>query len=652
MANFEGIPEPAQKVMEAWEYSKSEFRTARTKSQESYRYINNDQWDDAVKAEAQKNKKPVLTYNVLMPTVLIMIGNEQLAKRQGRIRPRRMTEPHRSAIEIARQRWNAVVDRENLEEKIQTAFFDALTTRMGGWIERSFAVNDEGYLEYRYDVAENMLIHPDPELKVNDWELSKCRWLITEAWRSLDWVKSEFDLDTELVEREEKQPWWQKLYDSVRKFANSDYDYTKSPYFDKRNDRFMVLEMQERRFRKMTTVWDPDTGEYFLMEPSDYQQVRQNNPRLERMKDTTREHIHLTTVLPYFDYAVARDEPARDPIPNFNLMPLYSFAKTNLKAVEAVSMIDLLKDAQDDFNKHKSQTRDFLTQHLSANTFIHHHEKEAIEKLQKEGNQPSGPIPLKNPQNQPFRMAPESLNPQLFVNVQDSMQFFDRISMTNQAMRGEMGKSGESGKLFSQKVDRALAAINPYFEAVAQLRKYLLKDYIQHFGWVYSERDRMLEVKNDRGEVDQVLVNLAYSSEVFNDVSEMEAYVELDEGENNRTVKEENFEKLLALTNIIAQIRPELVDVETLLEKAPVEGAQDMVEYVRQVLQGINQAQGQQQQLQMAREILEQAEKETQMENESARTAAEVQEKVARAQQAVQQGQQAGNGQAPPDEGA
>ena len=68
-------------------------------------------------------------------------------------------------------------------------------------------------------------------------------------------------------------------------------------------------------------------------------------------------------------------------------------------------------------------------------------------------------------------------------------------------------------------------------------------------------------------------------------------YVELDEGENNVTNVEENFNKMLALSNMIGQINPALVDVRTLVESAPIAGADRFVEFIDQTMQAQQEAQ-------------------------------------------------------------
>ena len=76
---------------------------------------------------------------------------------------------------------------------------------------------------------------------------------------------------------------------------------------------------------------------------------------------------------------------------------------------------------------------------------------------------------------------------------------------------------------------------------------------------------------------------------ILNDINNPSVYVELDEGEGNVTNIEDNFNRMIALTNVIGQINPQFVDIRTLVESAPVPGSDKMVAYIDQVMQSQSQ---------------------------------------------------------------
>jgi hypothetical protein len=149
--------------------------------------------------------------------------------------------------------------------------------------------------------------------------------------------------------------------------------------------------------------------------------------------------------------------------------------------------------------------------------------------------------------------------------------------------------------LFEQKVQRAAAAINPYFKNVSRLRKALAEDFVDNFGYAYAETDRTILLKlGEKSVYTQQIINLSYGSKMINEMKNASLFVELDEGDDNITSKEDNFQRMLALINIVSQINPQFVDIKTLLENAPVTGADKMVAYIENMLE--SQAQNAQQQ--------------------------------------------------------
>lgn len=608
------LPEEAIKVLDAFEYGEDAFDEARENTEKAVRYVNNDHYDANEITRARELNKPLLKYNIIVPILSALQGNEQLMRRRPRFKPTQNDPEHIQTMEIVQGRWNALNDEQDIEEKFQTAFLDALMAPVGGYIQRNFEMNEEGYLDFTYEVPNNMRVILDPETKTSDYQLEKCRWIIKEGWEPLDVLKDKYGSEFDEDYHESDTPWYKKLHRAFYERFNSG-QYTTNEHYDKENDRYRVLEMQERVSRKMFRVYNPMTDEFLIMEPSDFRALKKENPQLRKLAEHQQQKIHITTILPFFGHEVVIDEDAKWQSPNFDIFPIFSFS-WNIQVTESTSLVELLMDIQDDINKGKSQTRDYVTQILAGGYFFDRHDKEAYEQYQKKGNQPLQGYMVKDITRAPQPMGPGTAPQEPLMNAENSLAFGDRISMLNSAMRGESGKSGESGRLFEQKVQRASAAINPYFHNVALCRKAVAKDFVDNFGWVYAENERIINVKAD-DRVQPEIVNLRYAGDVLNDVRNPSLIVELDEGEDNQTVKEENFEKMLALVNIIAQVNPMLVDVKTLVESAPIPGADKMVEHIVNTLENSSQQAQAQQQIEAMKQQLENMEIERNIQTEA-----------------------------------
>jgi len=582
--NSSEIKPQAQKVLNAYELSKKAFYASRSDSELALRYLNNDQWSQENKDEAIANKKPYLTYNLIMQMILILVGNEQQVARRGKIKPRNTTKEWLDFAELVQMRWNAIVDEEELENKLQITFIDRLVTRLGGWIERRFELNREGYLDFKYEVANNFMLHFDPELKGSDYKLEKLRWVVKESWEPLDFIASTYDIPSELLKSEESKNWWTQIAEYFKRITNS--GYSSSPNYDKENDRYKILEMVERQSRRMNVVYDG--RETLNLTDEDYNKLkREKGNQIQLIMSYADEYLHYTTIIPFFNNVVVRDEDVfredREKI-NFGLFGGFCY-QFNMQASEITSLVMLLKDVQDDINKHKSQVRDYITQMLAGAVFIHYMDEDIYKKMKRQGNQPNQYYLVRDMNNMPQRMTPGNMPPEYLTNTENSVAFGERVSMINSAMKGISEKSGESGALFQQKVEKAAAALNPYYAQISSIRKFLLEDFVDNLKYVYSEKNRVVYGKDREGNLTEQVFNLQLGDEIINNLDNASFVVELDEGDDNITTKEDNFNKLLALVNIVAKINPELVDVRLLYDTAPIPEAKKMVEYIDQVLQ-------------------------------------------------------------------
>ncbi len=590
----------ADKVKKTYDYATDAWADALENSERSVRYLNNDTWTSEEKDKAKTHGKPTLTYNIIVPIISTLQGNEQLNAKRAKFKPTTLESV--DLWNIVQDRWNLIVDEQEVEEKIQTAFVDALTTRMGGWIERSVDMTEEGYLDFNYRVINNMRIYPDPETRASDYKLKQCRWIIKEGWEPLDVIKQKYTIPPEDLKSEDQLEWYDELNEVFLRFQNQ--DYSSSPHYDKENDRYKVLEMQERVFEKMVKVFDGTT--YKVLTVEQYNKLKKKTD-LQKLMEFEQDAIRVTTVIPYFDNVLVMDKKLELPVANFDVFPIFSYSH-NIQISEQTSLVDLLIDVQDDVNKSKSQARDYVTQILSGGVFIDKREKEAIKQLKQKGNQPHQVYELNNPGAMPQQMPPGQMSPDILNSAENSYAYAMRVSMVNEAMRGETARSGESGVLFEQKVQRAAAAINPYFRNVSRLRKALAEDFVDMFPYVYSEENRMLLVMEaDNQMFAEKPINLVMGGQMVNDVRNLSIYVELDEGNDNITQKEDNFNRLLALNNLVAQINPAMIDLKTLVMNAPVHGKNNILEYMQQVEQAQAEAQQAAAQAEQTKQTLENA---------------------------------------------
>jgi len=571
--------DPSTKVLKCYHHSMEAFTTAREDSEVLMRYAAaNLQWDDDVLTEAVNHKKPHLTYNIILPMLMTMQGNEQLARRRAKIKPNYRGQE--SIVEIIQGRWNGIVDEQEIENKLQSCFYDALITKVGGWMQRDIVINEEGYLDFKYSVPKNMNIHPDPKLLQSDYMLENIRYLIKESWMTLDDIVAKYELGY-IPDKAESKYWWQSLSEVIKNFTDSFFS-SKSEFHNKENDTYKVLEMQERVAEKSWVCWDGEG--YFRFTDDEYLKAREFNKQLQKIRDIPDCKIKFITTIPHFQNMVVYNKTSKIQTRNFDVFPMYSYS-FNIQSCEGTCFVHLMKDLQDDLNKSKSQFRDLVTQLASGATIVKGREKEAVDKLMEEGNQPNQVINLKGQNSDIKRLEPGMISPEIPNQEERTFAHAERISQVTPTVKGQTERSGESGVLFQKKLEAASAAINPYFFNLSMLRKAIVKDFVDLFPKVYYDENRVITIKDKKGVRQQVIANLNYAGQKTNDMQNASMYVELDEGEDNKTVREENFNQLLALSQLIAQINPAYVDVVTLLESAPITGVEKFIEHIQNQMQ-------------------------------------------------------------------
>ena len=573
------------KITKIYHYSKDAYEDTIEKSQEAMNFVNHQQWTAAEENYAARHNKPLLKYNILVNIIATIIGNEQLNRNRAKIKAGVSDKISYDMAAVLQGRWNMLNDEQNIEEKLQVAFMDGLITPMGGWVERRIEINDEGYLDFKYNVANNMRIYPDPEWRLSDTKMENCRWVLKETYEPMSYIRDKYDVSLE----NEKRTWWTQLSDAVKNFK--DGEYTSEASYHKVNDEYQVLELEERTIEKVYVCTDGQALVNIL--PRDYKRYKEEYPDLRILQEREKPRIHITTVIPALKNMVIYEKDSYLTSANFSVFPVHSF-RYNVQATESTSLIELLTDIQKNINKGVSQMRDYVSQNLSGAVFTSSQEAEANKLLEEKGNQPGLVVKLNNLQkNMPQRMTPQVMSPDIINETTTGLGFAERISAVNAAMQGRSERSGESGVLYDAKVERAAAVLNPYIKNLSLLRKNIVSDFVDNFSLVYSELNRIIRVKDEKGN-NSAALNLEYGDEIINDVENMSLYVELDDGQDNMTAKEEKFEKTLALANILAQYDPTLIDVKTIIQNAPIPEKEQWLEYIDAVQQSQQAQQAQQ----------------------------------------------------------
>nr|BDD44941.1 hypothetical protein 3 [Desulfobacterales bacterium] len=188
-----------------------------------------------------------------------------------------------------------------------------------------------------------------------------------------------YDFDAAYTPNRKK--WWKEFSDVIRKFL-AEGGTVSGDHYNKRNDTFRRLEMREYVSKRVYVCEDNETGEMVTLDTKEYSKRKSEVTKIYTDKQDT---VHVTTILPYWNGLVVMDEEDKSPGNNLSVFRVSSF-RDNVPACEATSWMLSLEDPQDDLNKLKSQTRDYMTNLISGGLIVNAAEKDLAETLEQQND--------------------------------------------------------------------------------------------------------------------------------------------------------------------------------------------------------------------------------------------------------------------------
>lgn len=158
----------------------------RNKAQESYDFYAGHQWSDDDKAQMDKDKRPVVTFNRIARIVNAVVGSEINNRQQTQFLPRTLGDTQIDEILTAAASW--VRDEGNVEDEESDAFQDLAITGMG-WTETRMDYESDLDGMPRTERADPLEFWWDPSAKKKN--LSDARWRM----RIKSYSQDEFDKD-------------------------------------------------------------------------------------------------------------------------------------------------------------------------------------------------------------------------------------------------------------------------------------------------------------------------------------------------------------------------------------------------------------------------------------------------------------------------
>jgi hypothetical protein len=555
--------------------SKTQWADATEESEECYRFVLNEQWNDSEIDSFLKQGCPPIQYNLILPRINNVIGTEQLNRRSIKIRPYYSSQ--RELADILTGVMDNVWETERGEDELSKCFADGLIMTRPGCFKIRVEPDFAGFFDYKYESLNPMSVWFDPNYR--DYTLRDCQYIIQETWLRLDQIIETYGNRKEYQMEGYGKKWWERLSETINEGINSlfgDGD-SSSEFYDRKRNLFKVLEMQTRVTVPRELFMDTKTGDYLMVEKGKANDMAQAG--LYHVGETKTTKIHITTVSPYFNLVLFDEDNWLD-TDMYDIIPYTSFDLNNIKS-QSSSLVKAMLDPQKNLNKREIQKTSYIDRAMVAPMAFSYEDRDTKEDYDENGTMPHYSMLVRNLKFPPHRLSPSQMTGDVWNDIADAKDKMNDISGINETARGQSEYSHESARLFQMKSDRVAATINPYFKTLNKTRMMIGRYHLQTFRQVYPELNRIVSVLDAQKNAKTAVLNLEDGETIRNKVSSFLGQVVLDEGERSVTKLQENIEKKFALVGIMP---PELINWAWILEDSELPDVEKQIQYIDMVM--------------------------------------------------------------------
>jgi hypothetical protein len=554
--------------------AKKEWNTADTRGKTCMEFMLNKQWSDEEVGRFAKHGLPPIVYNLILPRINNLRGTEELNRRSVVFKAFYSNQRDMANILSGgfNHRWNV----QRAEDELSKCFADGLIMPKPGLFKVSVLPDEAGFYDYHYRHLNPYSAVFDPTH--TDYRLRDCDYVIQESWVSLEEMIDTYGDTMGKIEGYNKK-WWEKLSENLQEtvgdmFGESDPN---AAFFDKKSNKYKVLEMQTRINKKQQLFINRETGEYFVLDNPEREEVPEG---LEYISDTKSKRIHITTISAYHN-ATLFDGDNWLQTDMYDIIPYYSIDLSNAKSQEPSSLVWAMLDPQRNLNKRQIQKTGYIDRAMVSPIVFSAEDRDAKEDYDENGNLPGYSMIVRNLKFPPHRMAPAQMNGDVWNDLADSRNNLNDISGVNETARGQSEHANESARMFQMKLQRVGATINPYLKTLSKTRLMIAEYYLQTCAQVYPEINRVILTVNHQKQTSVAVLNELNGEEIKNNISTFAGEVVLDEGDYSISKLQENMQAKLAYAQIMP---PELVNWRWVLKDSDLPDIEEQIEYMEQVL--------------------------------------------------------------------
>ncbi|MHC1574042.1 MAG: portal protein [Candidatus Syntropharchaeales archaeon] len=560
-----------ERIIRLRDESISQCSTAINNTKTNWSYFENDPYTSKEKADAKKYGKNLLKFPVMQNKLLVMIGKEEQQRKEAKI----VTDNREEfdTVDIINRHYSFLRSQSNLQEMQAKMMADGLISQTGGWIRQTLYQTERGYLDFGWDNIDTLSVHPDPSFHRLD--LLDCDWIVVDNYMTLEDMKDEFEAYFK------EKDWTQveaKLVPTENKGLSENLEI--------RGNKYPVLEFHERVKRKyavMSIANASGSGNRIeLISKKD--RKRYEREGWQYIQTVRKQLIRKTIISPHHNQILYEEDQSRN-TKYYELFCYFSY-DYNIEKIKIPSMVGLLTDVQDQINKEKSQNTQFAKQALDIIWHVGKNESEAAERLEKYHGEPKMVVKYKNLDNMARRDEPGggaiAAIQALANNVLGNVDLISEVSGVKEPLSGGGVKSSTSGVLYRAQQESAATGVNPFFEILTRVRKYMTDRYLDLCPEVYAEQLRAIEIEDDYKNFQNAMLNIPYAGNIYNDIRRMSARATIDEGEKSKDYRNEMFEMMTGFVHIMSQTGAsfEQLPWPYLLEYSNMQNKDEVIKFV------------------------------------------------------------------------
>ncbi len=599
--------------MRLYENTTSQFASFYEEQTELYDFtVAKLQWEKKVKAQLEQEGRPAFSYNLIRTILNVIFSIERDNRKKAKVSPR--TGGDNELATTMNEVLQYYLYRGGFNKAQKRVFMDKIIARLGVW-----------HLGWRYEGSEDdtgslFIESVDPrglawELNYDDplWENSS--YILRKHEKSIEEIINTYAVhDNELrqeIEREAKiffeadpqRGKWisrklKSLFTAVYETATSTSSGRDNlfrnylQWWNPNNGKFDILEVHEKRMerrlyvkdrnrQKLVDITEPYITEYTQLNKDKQFDGYEFEPEIiERIKsryaiegDADIDLVNrrfVTAVVPAF-YLKVNEQPYPFDSKYYVYIPEYCY-DTHADPLKIQSVIDDIKDPQQDFNKARSLILELLARYSNKGWIL---DENAIDGLEEDWT---------NNKITPYRrvragyinmIKPEegqTISPELIRMPIETQQLIKVITNADDEVRGNKSPGVTSGRHFIAKEQRQAKS----FTAILETRDTALKavyelalNFIQHYVTTQEvlriTKDMMPGLENDKN----IIVNQRIFEKdengitverIVNDLSAYKYDVEINDEPYSASAQEDRYAKLGDIFNATLAVNKQKAD--------------------------------------------------------------------------------------------